>query len=162
MHRQSRYVLATLIVLAACTTATLTDRLSDEQASALAREVLRHTPEHTHFADSTKFDWVFFTPGKNSDYPEAFAAIRSALAGKYALYSTAEEMPDTAERHDGMGPSYVGGFLFSVAIRKVDATTIEVEYSDYEGTLAGGRQSVRYQWRGGRWVKVWESPQVVS
>ena len=162
MLNKARRVLPTLILLVACSSATLRDKLSDDQVRALAREVLRHTPEHTHFAQGTRFDWVFFTPGDEVAYPEAIPAIRDALASKYQVYSGDEKLPPGAEGHDGVSTSYVGGFLFSVSIRRVDEKTIEVEYSDYEGSLAAGRQTVRYQWRGSHWAKTWESPQVVS
>src|SRR5687768_13652584 len=136
MLNNAQRVLPALILLVACSSAILSDTLSHDQLTALAREVLRHTPEHTHFAETTRFEWVFFTPGDEVAYPEAIPAIRQALTSKYTVYSRGDKLPSGAERHDGVGTSYVGGFLFSVSIRRIDVKTIEIEYSDYEGSLA--------------------------
>jgi hypothetical protein len=159
-----RHMVLFLVIVAGavgCSHASLGDALTVTQSAALAQEVLRHTPEQVHFAKGTVFRWVLLTEGR-SDHPEAFPAIRAALASQYTLYLNQAELPPGAERSDGMGPMFVDGFAFSVTIRRVDANTIEVDYSDYEGSLAGGSQTIRYRWRRNRWRAVWASPQMVS
>lgn len=165
MVESIRHGLLALTILAGavrCSHVSLGNALTDQQSASLAQEALRHTPEHVHFAKGTVFRWVLLAEGEESDHPEAFPAIRKALASRYTLYLNRAELPPEAQRNDAMGTSFVNGFVFSITIRRVDESMIEVDYSDYEGSLAGGSQTVRYRWSGNHWRTVWTSPQMVS
>jgi hypothetical protein len=125
---------------------------SYEQLSSLAREVLAQTPEHTHFAKETKFEWVCFRPAREGDlFPRFTELVRHELRDKYAVYSTETEIPASFVGHDAVATSYRSGFLFSVALRKIQSDRVEIEYQDYEASLAAGHRIIEYFWSDGRW-----------
>jgi hypothetical protein len=147
-------------LLGACS-AGLPRVLSEQQTESLAREVLQHTPEHTHFGSAT-FRWVLFDPKQTSVYPEAVRRIRTELARKYIVYDRESQLPPEAIRTDGVTKAYVNGFYFSVRIVPFDTTTLEVGYQDYEGNMAAGGQVIRYRWNGDGWIEVWKGPTVIA
>ena len=154
--------LLVVALLGACSQARLPRVLSEQQAESLAREVLQHTPEHTHFEPGATFRWVLFVPKETSVYPEAVRRIRTELAKKYVVYDHESQLPQEAIHTDAVAKAYVNGFYFSVRIIPFDTTTLEVGYQDYEGNLAAGSQIVRYRWDGDRWIEVWKGPTVVA
>jgi hypothetical protein len=152
--------LLVVALLGACS-ARLPRVLSEQQTESLAREVLQHTPDHTHFGGAT-FRWVLFDPKETSVYPEAVRRIRTELARKYIVYDHESQLPPEAIRSDGVTKAYVNGFYFSVRVIPFDTTTLEVGYQDYEGNTAAGGQVFRYRWNGDRWIEVWKGPTVIA
>ena len=139
-------------LLVSCRTAIpLSPALTSAQVDALATEALKYTPEHTHFAEGTRFDWVLFSGPKNDDFPEVTRSIASKLSSRYRVYGPDDELPRELQVESEMGRSYKDGFLYTVEARKISPTTIAVSYSDYEGPLAAGRQTITYRWNGRAW-----------
>jgi hypothetical protein len=137
--------------------------LSESQIDALAREAVLHTPEHTHFAKGTHFEWVLFLQAAADDGCGATAAIARELRKKYTVYQQESELPEGAVEDDDMvGKRYRGGFIFGVRCAVIGENKVEVEYSDYEGSLAAGNQTLRYRWVWKKWIVTWKSPRLVA
>ena len=139
---------------------------SESQIDSLVQEIMRHTPEYTHYVEGYKFDWVLFTPPDKDPYPAITNKIRSELKQKYTVYDKDGDLPAELISYDPDDPVggkiYLGGFEFSVEIRRLYENTIEVTYDDFENSMAAGNQTIRYQWQGNRWKVIWESDLMVS
>ncbi|HET6266726.1 MAG TPA: hypothetical protein VFG11_03340 [Acidobacteriota bacterium] len=130
--------------------------------ASLAAEVLRQTPEYTHFAPGAHFKWVLFVPPSPDPYPEVTKTLRTALKKKYSLYDKRADLPASSIEKTPAGEGYVGGFQFTVTIKQLDKDKIEVQYNDFENPIAAGDQTIRYQWIKGAWKEIWRSAMAVS
>jgi hypothetical protein len=139
-----------------------TDNLSNAQLASLAAEVLRQTPEYTHFTPGGHFDWVLFVPPSPDSHPKITSYLRNALKKKYSVYDKRSDLPPSYIEKGQVGDNFVGGFQFTVTVKRLDNDTIEVEYKDFEGPAAAGDQTIRYQWQKTAWKEVWRSSMAVS
>ena len=148
---------AFLVTCAGCSS-----RLSEQQAKALADEILKHTPEFVHFEPGAKFRWAVFSVPSENPYPDVTDRVRTGLRERYVLYSDAGAIPPETRLDLRGAEGYRGGFLFSVNIKRVARKKVEVEYKDFEHALAASEQTVVYEWTNGAWKVVSKSPLLVS
>ena len=125
---------------------------SYQQLALLAQQVLAHTPEHQHFVEGTKFTWVLFAPRREGDaFPKFTQLVRDQLAKTYTVYAAESDIPKEFIWNDGVATSYRNGFAFSARLRKLGSDRVEIEYADYEGSLAAGHRIVEYTWSAEGW-----------
>jgi hypothetical protein len=136
--------------------------LSPAQMDGLAVEALKHTPEHVHWAKGTRFSWVLFGVPADSKQIGIWNRIRAKLAERYQVFDSNDEIPAGLVQPDEIGACFVDGFSFTVSVRVIDSTTVEVTYSDFENSLAGSRQEIKYRWSGSCWRVRSKGPLVVS
>lgn len=140
--------------------------LSRRQADSLAREIVRHTPEHLHWVKGWRFSWVIFNMPDTDPFREVRERVRIRLAARYQVFSSESEVPPAMVVRDDTepvpGPRYIDGFKFSYEISVLDNGDIEIRYSDYEAPMAASAQRVRYRWILWRWFVVWKEPLAVS
>jgi hypothetical protein len=154
--------LAALALAIAGAASEVTPSLSRQQIDALAQEIVTHTPEHIHFANGVTFSWVLYASKDRDAFPDVTKQVRELLAHRYVVYKTPDAVPAQFLRRDESGTSYVGGFAFQADIRYVGKNRVDVEYSDYEASLAASTQVVQYQWRGTGWIVISNGPISVS
>ncbi len=121
----------------------------------LASEVLRNTPEHTHFAPETEFSWVYLQPTIVA--PPALAAeVERLMVERYKVFKTHEEIPEDLLSHvdaEGREHSMIrDGFYFSYEVESISPERVRITYRDYEGPLAASGRSVVYVWSGVEWT----------
>jgi hypothetical protein len=127
--------------------------LTDIQIEKFAEMIKRRTPDNTHFEKGTKFGWVCLSfDGSVSE--KIRNEIRSILSKNYIVYSSHEQIPSAKVHKKGKEIlGYNGGFLFEIKnLKLIDADTIEVACSDYEGNLASSWCRIKYHWDGAKWV----------
>jgi hypothetical protein len=131
--------------------------------SMLADEVLRNTPEHTHFVRGTTFSWCMFRSPKDDPLPEVTQAVLAKLRGKYVVYLSDSEIPDALRRFDaGRLVGYSNGFSFAIHIERLGPRVVKIHYSDWEGNLAASAHYKVYRWTGRSWRVVKKSAMLVS
>lgn len=134
---------------------------SPTQVRQLALEAMRHTPEQTHFSKGARFAWVVLEHESDS-CPEVTAAIRGELRKHYKVYESVAQLPAEAIQKSEIGTSYAGGFVFRVSVKKLSDSEVEVRYHDFETPIAASDQTIRYQWKGGRWHVTYSGGMAVS
>lgn len=94
-------------------------------------------------------------------FPELSANIRKEMATKYTVYAKPSDVPGE-ERSGKETYSYTKtGFELSIEIRQVAPDWIKITYQDYEGPLAGSKQTIQYQWVGSEWKVVSQSDMII-
>jgi hypothetical protein len=131
--------------------------------SLLADEVLKNTPEYTHFAPGTVFSWCLFRSPKEDPLPELTQAVLARLRKKYVVYLSDAEIPAEEKLfHDGRLGGYRNGFSFEVHLERLGPRLVKIHYADWEGLLAASRHHQVYKWTGRAWKVVEKSAMVVS
>jgi hypothetical protein len=146
-----------IVVTVSCSTSIpIGSALSTQQVHLLVEDVLRHTPDSSPVRP---FDWVLFAPPENDSFPEVSRAITEALGKRYTVYTDADQLPATAK---ALGDHYVDGFVFTVRVRRVSSSELEVSYSDHRSPLSAKSHTVRYRWNGRGWIATSALPPVIS
>jgi len=141
-----------------------TGALSKEQIAKLVPRIKENTPENTHFARNTKFEWVFLElSGENPK------GINDAVTAEFrkaypTVYLAEKEIPENrlVRGQNNILLGYDKGFRFSFEIKMPERNTIEIRYGDWEGNRAASGCTIRYKWGRGEWVGTQIGPRVVS
>ncbi len=138
--------------------------LSETQIRLLAEEILKNTPEHTHFSEGTVFSWVVLAPEVQTNPQALQDEVMRLLKEKYKVYLDKNRLPDDVLVKDENGQliGYRHGFSFSYFMTPESKGHVKIHYSDYEGRLAASAHWKRYGWTGRNWETVEKSLMVVS
>ncbi len=131
---------------------------------ALADEIVRHTPEHVHYAEGTAFSWVFVELQEPQPIPGLSEAVLKRLRERYTVYRSEEEIPEDrlSRAPDRTLLGYQDGFRFKFEVEVLGPDRVKVRYEDWEGNMAGSGQTITYEWNGSAWEIVEKGPLFVS
>ncbi len=134
------------------------------QVEALADEIVRHTPEHVHFEEGTRFSWMLLETQEPERIPGLNQAVLGRLRERYTVYLSQEDIPPDRQilAPDGTLQAYRDGFRFKFEVEILAPGRVKVRYEDWEGNLAASGQAITYAWRGSSWEVVEEGPLYVS
>jgi len=131
--------------------------------SLLAEQVLKNTPEYTHFEPGTTFSWCLFEPPEQDNLPQLTKAVITNLSEKYKLYLSKTEIPDILKTvRNGELTAYKNGFSFRIRVEILSQHKIKIHYSDWVGNLAASLHFKVYKWTGKSWKIIEKSRMLVS
>lgn len=133
-------------------------KLTRAQIDGLAVQILKNTPEYTHFSKGAEFSWVLLVPEVRTNPQELQDKVLELLSKKYRVYSDEAALPESAVRKDAQGrlQSYKDGFSFSYTVTPAGSDAVKVQYLDHENPLAASAHHKIYKWgwRGWRIIEV--------
>lgn len=131
--------------------------------SLLAEQVLKNTPEYTHFEPGTTFSWCLFEPPEQDNLPQLTKAVITNLSKKYKLYLSRTEIPNSLKSfYNGELVGYKNGFSFGIRVEILSQHKIKIHYSDWVGDLASSSHFKVYKWTGKSWEIIEISSMFVS
>lgn len=130
--------------------------LTEKQIDDLKLQIVKNTPEFTHFEPGAKFGWVFFKVDSLSLQKELYDAVKKELKKKYLVYLSKEDIPpkNIQKNEDDYISGYNDGFRFSFNIEFLNKNKVRVHYEDYEGSLAASGFWIIYKWNKEKWKMV--------
>jgi hypothetical protein len=138
--------------------------LNKEQIDDLKLQIVKNTPEYTHFEPGAKFDWVFLQVDSLSVQKELYDTIVQEFKKRYTVYLAKENIPieHINKSENGYLMGYNNGFRFSYRCEFLNRNKLRIHYDDYEGCLAASGFWIIYKWNGKKWKIVKKGPMWVS